>query len=302
MDKLIINFTPTGMIPEKAQTPHVPVAVSEIIADVREACRAGITMVHLHARDPLTQQPTPERRIYAEIIAGIRAFAPDLVICVSTSGRTVNEFEKRADVLALDGDLKPDMASLTLSSLNFNAQACINEPAVIMRLAESMLERGIKPELEAFDSGMINYARYLIRKGMLRPPHYFNLIFGNIACAQPDLLHIGVMLRDLPEDSVCSLGGVGHAQLPVNSLAIACGYGVRIGIEDNIWYDSGRTQLATNADLAGRIHALAEVNQRPVCTPAELRVMLGLKPGFGDYGTEAIAVDRARGGTADEHR
>ena len=85
-----------------------------------------------------------------------------------------------------------------------------------------------------FDAGMINYAKYLGKKSLLQPPYYFNLFLGNIACAQADLLHAGVMVRDLPEGSYWSLAGIGDAQFPVNSMAIAAGGGVRFGLEDNI--------------------------------------------------------------------
>ncbi len=283
-DRIIINFTPTGIIPSKKVTPYVPITSQEIIADVKKACELGITSVHLHIRDSETQLPCYKKEKYAEIISGIREFAPDLVICVSTSGRHFCDFEKRSDVLLLDGDLKPDMASLTLSSINFNNQASINEPAMIMSLAQNMLDRGIKPELEAFDSGMINYAKYLIRKNILAAPFYFSLILGNIACAQADLLHIGVMISALPAQSVFSLGGVGDSQLPVNSLAISMGYGVRVGIEDNYWYDRARTKLATNPDLVERIQGFCIANEKDIMTPAELRTILGLKKGYGSYG------------------
>ena len=281
---LIINFTPTGMIPTKEMTEHVPVSVKEILDDVREAVKIGITMIHLHARDERTGLPTHEAYVYEKLIKGIREFAGDLVICVSLSGRYVNEFDKRAACLRLEGDAKPDMGSLTLSSVNFNRQASINSPDTIQALAQEMKDRGILPELEAFDVGMINYAKYLERKGLLEPPHYFNLILGNIACAQADLLHTGIMIQDLPPDSLWSLGGVGVSQLMVNSIAIATGGGVRVGLEDNIWYDPARTRLSSNSDLIRRIHHLAEANQRKVMTPAELRKLMKLQPGNGKYG------------------
>jgi uncharacterized protein (DUF849 family) len=147
-----------------------------------------------------------------------------------------------------------------------------------------MQRRGILPELEAFDVGMINYAKYLERKGLLRPPHYFNLILGNIACAQPDLLHLGTMIHDLPLNSLWSVGGIGDYQLMLNSIAIAVGGGVRVGLEDNIWYDSHRTRLARNADLIRRIHSLAEANEKKVMTSRELRKLLDLQAGNGHYG------------------
>lgn len=284
MGELVINFTPTGMIPTKELTPHVPVSWAEIVEDVHLAVETGITMVHLHARDEATGRPTHRADEYGRMIEGIRRFAPDLVICVSLSGRNVVELQARAEPLELDGSLKPDMGSLTLSSLNFNRQASINAPETINALAERMMDRGILPELEAFDSGMINYAKYLQRKGLLTPPHYFNLIVGNIACAQADLLHIGVMVNDLPPQSLWSLGGVGDAQFPVTTLAVVFGGGVRVGLEDNIWLDAARTRLASNADLLRRTHAVAAMADRKVMTPAKLRELLQLKGGFGQYG------------------
>ncbi len=118
--ELVINFTPTGMIPTKEMTPHVPVSPSEIIEDVHEAYELGITMVHIHARDKVTGEPTYKAEVYEEIILGVRKYAPELVVCVSLSGRNWSEFEKRSEPIQLTGKAKPDMGSLTLSSLNFN--------------------------------------------------------------------------------------------------------------------------------------------------------------------------------------
>lgn len=285
-NNLIVNFTPTGMIPTKGMTSHVPVSVSEIVEDVRQAVEIGITMVHLHARDEITGVPTYKKEIYGEMIAGIRKFAPELVICVSLSGRDFSELEKRSDPLLLEGELKPDMGSLTLSSLNFNKTASVNSPEMVANLARIMKEKGIVPELEAFDVGMINYAKYLERKELIKAPHYFNLLFGNIACSQANLLHSGVMINDLPEKSLWSLAGIGTDQLKMNSLAIAIDGGVRVGLEDNIWYDMERTRLATNSDLLKRVHLIAKANERGVMSPREFRTKMNLQPGHGLYGRE----------------
>lgn len=283
-DDLIIDFTPTGMIPTKELTPHVPVSISEIVEDVHQACEIGITKVHLHARDQKTGEPTYHKDVYAEIIAGIRKFAPDLVICVSLSGRTFNKLEERSDALELKDHLKPDLGSLTLSSLNFNRIASVNSPEMIQLLAAKMYDLGIVPELEAFDAGMINYAKYLENKGLIVPPHYFNLLLGNIACAQADILHAGIMIKDLPKNSYWSLAGIGNHQLMMNSLAIAIGGGVRVGLEDNIWYDSSRTKLARNSELLKRIHIIAESNERKIMSPAQFRQKLSMERGNGNYG------------------
>lgn len=284
MNDLIINFTPTGMIPSKDITPFVPITESEIIDDVFKAWELGITMVHIHARDSKTGESSNNVEVYEKIIDGIRSFAPELIICVSLSGRIFKDFEVRAAPLQLQGRLKPDMGSLTLSSLNFNKQASVNEPKTIIGLASKMKELGILPELEAFDVGMINYAKYLIKKEIIYPPYYFNLIFGNIACAQADLLHAGIMINDLPENSIWSFGGIGNFQLTMNSIAIVFNGGVRVGLEDNIYFDAERTKLAKNIDLIKRIHNIAQVHNRKIMSPKKLRKLLNLKDGNGNYG------------------
>jgi len=276
MEKLIINFTPTGMIPTKDITPHVPVTPDEIARDVLNAVELGASMIHIHARDE-KGVPTYKREVYEEIISRIRRKNRDIILGVSTSGRSFNELDKRADVLSIEEPYKPDMASLTLSSLNFNDTASINSPETIKRLAEIMLKKGIKPELEAFDIGMINYSKYLIKKNLLKPPYYFNLLLGNIACAQANLLNVGVMLNELPANSIWSLAGIGSYQARMNSLAIIWGGGVRIGLEDNIWYNPDRTKLATNRELIQRIVNTAKAVGREIASPKEVRKMLGLE-------------------------
>jgi uncharacterized protein (DUF849 family) len=275
-DQTIIDFTPTGMVPTKKMTPHAPLSVNEIIEDVHRVYEIGITIVHLHARDEVTGKPTYKAVVYAKIIEGIRKFAPDLIVCVSLSGRQVCEFAKRAEPLFLEGNAKPDMGSLTLSSINFNKAASINEPEMIKKLAKTMIERNIKPELEVFDVGMINYAKYMRERQLLTPPYYFNLILGNIASAQADLLHTGIMIKDLPEDSIWSMGGIGDAQFMMNSIAIAIGGGVRVGLEDNIWYDKSKSRLATNFELTKRIHSLIEFHGKKMLSAKDLRRKLFL--------------------------
>jgi 3-keto-5-aminohexanoate cleavage enzyme len=280
-DRLIINFTPTGLIPTKAMTPHVPTSPQEIIQEVLESRKYGVSMVHLHARGR-AGRPTHSKEVYAEIIRGIREVngwgESALILCVSTSGRIWKDFRRRSECLELQGDGKPDMASLTLSSLNFNRQTSVNSPQMIQKLARKMQDTGIKPELEAFDIGMINYAKYLHKKGFIEPPFYFNLILGNIACAQANMLSLGLMINELPEDSIWAVGGVGDAQLKMNVNGMINGGGVRVGLEDNIWLTPGRQKLATNMDLLQRIQTIAQALDIQTATPQEVRALLHLGP------------------------
>ncbi len=264
MEKIIINFCPTGMIPTKKLTPHVPISTSEIVEQTHEAYEIGITIAHLHARLE-DETPTYQKANYQKIFEGVRKHCPDLVICGSTSGRNFPEFEKRSEVI----ELKPDMCSLTLSSLNFMHQASVNEPDMIIKLAEKMKFYGVTPELECFDLGMINYGKYLIQKKIIEGPFFWNLLFGNIAGYQATLNHISTAVSEIPQNHFFSLAGLGQYQLKVNALAVALGYGVRVGLEDNLWWDVNKTKLCTNLDLVKRIHELLEINQKIVFKPKE---------------------------------
>jgi len=263
-NKIIINFCPTGIIPDKTMTPNVPISVDEIVEQTHEAYEMGITIAHLHARES-DGTPTWRPEIYRDIFEGVRKHCPDLVICGSTSGRLVSEFEKRSAVI----ELKPDMCSLTLSSLNFLQHASVNDPDMIQRLALKMKDFGVNPELECFDLGMINYGKYLIKKGIIVSPCYWNLIFGNIAGFQPDLSEITAAVSTVPVQNFLAFGGLGAHQLRVNSMAIVLGYGVRTGLEDNIWWDKSKNVKARNIDLVQRIHNLIEMNGAEYMTASE---------------------------------
>lgn len=260
--EVIINFCPTGMVPTREMTPHIPIQPSEIIEQTHQAFEVGITIAHLHIRDK-SGAPSWEPRLYQEVFEGVRKHCPGLVICGSTSGRNYSEFEKRSAVI----ELRPDMCSLTLSSLNFQQTASMNPPKIIQELAEKMTRFGVHPELECFDLGMINYGNYLIAKGIITGPFYWNLIMGNIAGLQGTSEHIGIATREIPADHWISLGGLGDFQLQTNAVAIALGYGVRVGLEDNLWLDAGRTKKATNIALVKRIHQLLAIHDKSYLKP-----------------------------------
>lgn len=282
---LILNFAPTGEVPTKTQNAYLPATPKEIVADVLAAAKTGITIAHIHARDD-DGAPTANRDVYARIIGGIRERRPDLVLSVSTSGRRGGDLRQRLAVLDLPTDLLPDMASLTLASHNFAREACVNSPDTIRAMAERMAEQGVKPELEILDLGMANVIGYLWRKDLLTPPFYANLFFGGLASPQADLASVTALMNAVPGGqsfypmTYCSLAGIGAAQLPIAAHAAASAHGVRIGLEDNLWMDPRRCELASNAVLVKRVHRLAEAVGRQIMRPASCRALLGL-PGWG---------------------
>ena len=260
----IINFTPTGTQTTR-ENSLAPLTPNEIIEEVHEAYELGITMTHIHARDPITFENTYKKEVYKETIDGLRKHCPDLCICVSLTGRLYPELEKRSEVL----ELYPDMGSLTMSSLNFPKSASINEPNMILKLIERMDEFGVIPEIECFDSGMLNYTNYLINKNILKVPNYINMIFGNIYNAQLDLSTISSIINNKPKNSKMCFGGIGKDQLHSNILGLIYSDGIRIGLEDNLYYKN--KEKTTNIDLLKRIHNIMNEMDFSVLSPLEFK-------------------------------
>lgn len=260
----IINFTPTGTQPNR-ENSFAPLTPNEIIEEVHQAYELGITVTHIHARDPITLKNTHKKNVYEEIILGIRKHCPDLSICVSLTGRLTPEFERRSEVL----ELYPDMGSLTMSSLNFPTGESVNSPEMILKLIEKMNKFGVIPEIECFDSGMLNYTKYLISKGILKGPHYINTILGNIYNAQSDLSTISSIYQNKPENSIMCLGGIGKEQLKSNIIGLLYFDGIRVGLEDNLYYKD--KEKTTNIDLLKRIHRIMNEMDLNVLTPLEFK-------------------------------
>lgn len=274
-EPLIINLALTGMVPTKQMTPHVPLTTAEILHDVFECAAIGVSIVHVHARDE-NGVPTHRRECFAPIIEGIRQINPYLIVCTTCSGRYTSELEKRVEVLELTGDARPDMASLTLGSNNFAKEASVNSPQVIRELAARMKDAGIKPELEAFEPGMVHFGKYLVTERLIDEPCYLNILLGNLGTAPLSISMLAAFISQIPDSWTWAVAGIGRFQLDANALAIAAGGHVRVGLEDNIYFDRDRKDLATNPRLVERIVRLAELSQRPLASPRYVREKLGL--------------------------
>jgi 3-keto-5-aminohexanoate cleavage enzyme len=274
-EPLIVNAALTGMVPRRGSVPHVPVTAEQIVADAIACVDAGAAILHLHARRA-DESPAWERDAYRAFIPAIREARPDAVLCVSTSGRDVSELERRADVLDLDGDARPDMASLTLGSLNFRREASVNAPDTIVALASRMAARGIRPELEVFDTGMAYLACELVDRGVVADPLYANVILGGPNTPPATAAALSALVAALPAETTWAAGGFGAFQLPMNAMAVFMGGHVRTGLEDNPTLDAARTQPATNRALIERVAELARLAGRRLATPPEVRERLGL--------------------------
>ena len=270
--KLIITLAPTGMIPTKDETPYVPTTPEEIANDTYEAYKLGASIVHVHARDE-TGQPTYKKRVFEKIFKEIKRRCPDIIICSTTSGRVHPQVEHRAEVL----DLYPEMASLTMGSLNFPQHPSVNSMETIIKLASMMKERNILPELEIFEPGFINTAKYLVRKGYLKKPLHFSLLLGSLGSIPAGISDLAYLVQSLPSESTWSATGIGRFQTQINIAAILMGGHVRVGVEDSIYYNYPNEELATNKKLMERIVRIAKEVGREIATPNETREILGLK-------------------------
>ena len=274
-EPLIINACLSGNVTDKKVNPHVPHSVQEIVDNAGAAIQAGASILHIHAFDT-DNSPTWQPEVFGRIFENIRESFPDVTLVATTSGRLHNSFEKRSAVLDLDGLAKPDMASLTLSSLNFPAQASVNDPAMVQALCLKMREKGILPELEAFDLGMLNYAFYLQRKGLLPKHCYINLLLGSLGAIPGRVLDLAGLVREIPQNWTWAAAGIGRYQLAINTAAITMGGHVRVGLEDNPFFSYAKRTPAKNQDLISRLVRISEELERPISTLQDTRKRLRL--------------------------
>ncbi len=274
MEKLIIAVAPTGSVPRKKETPHVPVTPDEI-ADTAYRCeQEGASIIHVHCRDE-NERPTSRYEIFKETVEKIRK-RTKLIVMTSTSGIAGQTDADRAAPLKTN----PEMGSLTSGSLNFAGRkpsvVYVNTTETVQFLAKAMLEMNIKPEIEAFDVGFIQQGKKLIEAGLVKQPAHFQLVMGvdgGIPATPENLLH---MVGQLPPSATYVVAGMSRMQLPMTTMAIVIGGHVRVGLEDNLYLKKG--VLARNEELVARARHLAEDLQREVATPAEARTILALPP------------------------
>lgn len=270
MDKLIITVAPNGSVPTKVDTPYIPITTEELIQDTYDCYNAGASIVHIHARDKVTQKSVHDFNFFKSASEGI-AERCNIIVQISTGGRASLAAESRAEALKL----KPEMASLTTGSVNFPNFAYVNDPDLVEYLAKVMKENGTKPEIEVFDVSMINNALDLVKKGLIEEPLHFDFVMGLKGAIPYSIKNYTHLMESIPMGSTWTVAGVGKAQLPLATLAILTGGHVRVGLEDNIYYSKG--VLGTNAQMVDRIVRLAKELGREVATPNEAREILGLR-------------------------
>lgn len=273
MEKLCITVAPTGSVPRKKDTPHVPVTPDEIAETAYLSEQAGASIIHVHCRDE-EERPTSRFETFKETVDKIRK-RTKLVVMTSTSGIAGATDADRSAPLKTN----PEMGSLTTGSLNFAGRkpsvVYVNSVETVHFLAKTMLDLGIKPEIEAFDVGFIQQGKKLIEMGLVKEPPHFQLVMGvdgGVPATPENLLH---MVGQLPPTATYVVAGMSRMQLPMTTMAILTGGHVRVGLEDNLYLKKG--VLARNEELVARARHLADNLQREVATPDEARRIMGLR-------------------------
>jgi 3-keto-5-aminohexanoate cleavage enzyme len=279
MDKLILTAAVTGSIPTRKDSPYIPVTPEEVAEDVYKCCEAGVSIVHLHARDRKTGLATADAGVFKDYMKAIREKC-DVIINLTTGGGRIGN-RKPEDIMKERIALKPEMMSLNMGSINAWAEGIqdmvfMNTTKFIEFLAKTMLEYGVKPELEIYHSGMLNTAVMLKEKGLLEEPIHFQFVLVGGTGASPTVKDLLFMVESMPENSTWSACGLGRYEVSVATAAVMLGGHARIGMEDNLYYSKG-VLAKSNAELVARVARIAKELGREIATVDEARAMLGMR-------------------------
>ncbi len=273
MEKLIITACICGAEVTKDHNPNIPYTVEEIAREAKSAYDAGASLIHLHVRwDDGT--PTQDKGRFQECIDAIRKVCPDVIIQPSTGGAVgMTDLERLQSTEVVP---TPEMATLDCGTCNFGGdEIFINTDNTIKNFAKIMKERGIKPELEVFDKGMIDIALRMDRKGLLKHPLHFDFVLGvQMSATVRDL---AFMAGSIPPGSTWTATGIGRHAWNIAAATIAMGGHVRVGFEDSVYIERG-VLAESNGQMVEKVVKIAKLLGREIATPAEAREILGLPP------------------------
>lgn len=266
---LMITAAICGAEVFRDQTPYVPYTPAELADEAVRCHQAGATMVHLHVRQA-DGTPSQSAALFAETMALIRARCP-ILVQFSTGGAVGMSVAERADALKL----RPDMATLTTGSVNFGDEIFANATPMVRQIAQRMREFGVRPEIECFDTGMVDTALRLAKEGLVPLPGHFNFVLGMAGGMGGTVQHLDFIRSLLPADCTWSAAGIGRYELPLAQHTIAVGGHVRVGLEDNLYLSKG--VLAKGSyELVQAVAELARAAGRPLASVAEARQLLHL--------------------------
>jgi uncharacterized protein (DUF849 family) len=289
--EVFVTCAVTGSGSTQDRSPHVPRSPAEIAAAAIDAAKAGAAVVHCHVREPDTGRPSRRVELYREVTERIRAAEVDVVLNL-TAGMGGDLMlggpdaplppARGTDMAGASERMEhvrrclPEITTLDCGTMNF-AEAdyvMVNTPGMLQAMGAEMERLGVKPEVEAFDTGHLWYAQELVRLGVLKEPCLVQLCMGVPWGAPDDLNTFMAMVNNVPKGWTFSAFALGRNQMPYVAAAVLAGGNVRVGLEDNLWL--GKGQLATNAQLVERAVTIIENLGARVVGPEEVRARLGL--------------------------
>ena len=288
---VFITCAVTGSGSTQDRSPHVPRSPEQIADSAIAAAKAGAAVVHCHVRDPETGAPARDPKLYREVTERIRDSATDVVLNLTAGmggdlvfgppsqplplieGTDMVSAEERMEHVAL---CLPEICTLDCGTMNFAEADYVmtNTPGMLDAMGSMMTELGVKPEIEAFDTGHLWYAKDLVERGVIDSPALVQLCMGIPWGAPDDMNTFMAMVNNIPQDWNWSAFSIGRNQMPFVAAAVLAGGNVRVGLEDNLWLDKG--VLAKNEDLVARAKIIIEAMGARLLTPAEVRDKLGL--------------------------
>lgn len=270
MEKLIITAAICGAEVNKSHNPSIPYTVAEIGREAQSAYDAGASIIHLHVRED-DGTPTQDKARFKACMDEILKRCPDVIIQPSTGGAVGMTDEERLQPT----ELGPEMATLDCGTLNFGGdEVFVNTENSIKNFGKLMIERGVKPEIEVFDKGMVDYALKFAKEGYIEKPMHFDFVLGvQMAATARDL---AFMVDSIPEGSTWTVAGIGRHEFPMAMMGVAMGGHVRVGFEDNIYLSKG-VLAKSNGELVQKVVDMAKIIGREIATPDEAREILSIK-------------------------
>jgi uncharacterized protein (DUF849 family) len=288
--KVMISCAVTGSADTPGRNPAVPVTPAQIAQSALDAAKAGAAIVHIHVRNPETTRPSMNPAHYREVVERIRASGSDVLINLTTgpgarfapgaedplkpeAGTTMKSAAERVQHIV---ELKPDICSLDMGSMNMGQYVFINTPGYLEAMAVAIRDVGVLPELEVFEAGHLLLAKRMIENGHIKAPGMFQICLG-VSWAQPATPEAMTYMRSLlPAGSPWFAFGISLHQFPMVAQAVLLGGHPRVGLEDNIYLEKGKL-APSNAALVEKAAKIIEILGDVVATPADARQMLGLK-------------------------
>lgn len=291
--EVFITCAVTGSGATQDRSHHVPRSPEQIADSAIAAARAGAAVVHCHVRDPQTGAPSRDVAMFREVTERIRASDTDVVLNLTAGmggdivfGDVENPMALNTAATDMAGatermahirECLPEICTLDCGTMNFAEADYVmtNTPGMLVAMGQMMTDLGVKPEIEAFDTGHLWYAKELVAQGVLEAPALVQLCMGVKWGAPDDLNTFMAMANNVPDDWTFSAFGLGRNQMAYVAASVLAGGHVRVGLEDNLWLDRG--VLAENHQLVTRARGIIEGMGATLIGPAQVREKLGLQ-------------------------